>query len=158
LGAAFALLSKIAKRGNASFLAVLKKLGPSSRGIMSFPFPGFTLALDLALDKGVFAFLDEIDTLVAASGGRIYLAKDARNRERPSRRVISIFSAFAKSGGGSARKVASLRDCPIASGFDWILAYGNYQIAPCSWRLLGHWPRERAAFRQGGMADFPCGP
>jgi decaprenylphospho-beta-D-ribofuranose 2-oxidase len=45
---------------------------------MSFPFPGFTLALDLALDKGVFAFLDEIDTLVAASGGRKYLAKDAR--------------------------------------------------------------------------------
>jgi decaprenylphospho-beta-D-ribofuranose 2-oxidase len=72
------ILSKIAKRGNASFLAVLKKLGPSSRGIMSFPFPGFTLALDLALDKGVFAFLDEIDTLVAAFGGRIYLAKDAR--------------------------------------------------------------------------------
>lgn len=72
------ILDRIAKRGNASFLAVLKKLGPSSRGLMSFPSPGFTLALDLALDKGIFAFLDEIDALVAAASGRIYLAKDAR--------------------------------------------------------------------------------
>jgi FAD/FMN-containing dehydrogenase len=72
------ILDRIAKRGNASFLAVLKKLGPSSRGLLSFPSPGFTLALDLALDKGIFAFLDEIDALLSAAGGRIYLAKDAR--------------------------------------------------------------------------------
>ena len=72
------ILARTAKRGNASFLAVLKKFGSSSRGLLSFPSPGFTLALDLAIDKGVFAFLDEIDALVAAAGGRIYLAKDAR--------------------------------------------------------------------------------
>jgi decaprenylphospho-beta-D-ribofuranose 2-oxidase len=72
------ILDRVAQRGNASFLAVLKKLGPSSRGLMSFPSPGFTLALDLAVDKGIFAFLDEIDMLVATAGGRIYLAKDAR--------------------------------------------------------------------------------
>jgi decaprenylphospho-beta-D-ribofuranose 2-oxidase len=72
------ILERIAARGNASFLAVLKKLGPSSTGLMSFPRRGFTLALDFAIDKGIFVFLDEIDRLVAAAGGRIYLAKDAR--------------------------------------------------------------------------------
>ncbi|MGA2638061.1 FAD-binding oxidoreductase [Methylocella sp.] len=72
------ILSRFARRGNASFLAVLKKLGPAGRGLLSFPSPGFTLALDLAIDRGVFDFLDEIDKIVTAAGGRIYLAKDAR--------------------------------------------------------------------------------
>jgi decaprenylphospho-beta-D-ribofuranose 2-oxidase len=72
------ILDRISARGNASFLAVLKKLGPSSTGLMSFPSDGFTLALDFALDESVFTFLDDIDRLVAAAGGRIYLAKDAR--------------------------------------------------------------------------------
>jgi FAD/FMN-containing dehydrogenase len=72
------ILTRIAKWGNASFLAVLKKLGPASKGVLSFPAPGFTLALDLALNRGIFEFLDEIDRIVTAAGGRIYLAKDAR--------------------------------------------------------------------------------
>lgn len=72
------ILTLFARRGNASFLAVLKKLGPAGRGLLSFTAPGFTLALDLAIDEGVFAFLDEIDKIVVAAGGRIYLAKDAR--------------------------------------------------------------------------------
>jgi FAD/FMN-containing dehydrogenase len=72
------ILSRFARRGNASFLAVLKMLGQEGRGFLSFPVPGFTLALDLAMDSGVFDFLDEIDKIVAAVGGRIYLAKDAR--------------------------------------------------------------------------------
>ena len=72
------ILTRFARRGNASFLAVLKKLGAAGRGLLSFPSPGFTLALDLAIDRGVFEFLDEIDEIVTAAGGRIYLAKDAR--------------------------------------------------------------------------------
>ena len=71
------ILDRIAARGT-SFLAVLKKLGPSSAGLMSFPSEGFTLALDFTLDKDIFVFLDEIDSLIRAAGGRIYLAKDAR--------------------------------------------------------------------------------
>jgi len=70
------MLGRIAKRGDASFLAVLKKLGPSD-GVLSFPFPGYTLALDFPMRPGLLAFLDELDRLVVGAGGRLYLAKDA---------------------------------------------------------------------------------
>lgn len=71
------MLDRIAVRGNASFLTVLKKLGPSS-GILSFPSPGYTLALDFPVTPGALDFLDELDRLVVAAQGRLYLAKDAR--------------------------------------------------------------------------------
>ncbi len=71
------MLDRITRRGDASFLAVLKKLGPAE-GLLSFPFPGYTLALDLPLSPGLLEFLDELDKLVVDAGGRLYLAKDAR--------------------------------------------------------------------------------
>lgn len=71
------ILSRIAARGGASFLAVLKKLGRSN-GLLSFPLPGYTLALDFPFTPGLLDFLDELDRLVVAAGGKLYLAKDAR--------------------------------------------------------------------------------
>jgi FAD/FMN-containing dehydrogenase len=73
------LLGRIARRGTASFLAVLKKLG-GSNGLLSFPRPGWTLALDFPIDHGLFDFLNELDDVVVAAGGRLYLAKDARQQ------------------------------------------------------------------------------
>ncbi|MEW6756273.1 MAG: FAD-binding oxidoreductase [Candidatus Latescibacterota bacterium] len=71
------VLGRIAARGAASFLAVLKTLGPE-RGLLSFPMPGYTLALDIPLrDGGVIPFLRDLNRTVIRAGGRSYLAKDA---------------------------------------------------------------------------------
>jgi FAD/FMN-containing dehydrogenase len=75
-----AMLQAIAQSGNGSFLAVLKTFGNRMpRGLLSFPRPGVTLALDFpnggAATEELFGRLDAI---VREAGGRIYLAKDAR--------------------------------------------------------------------------------
>lgn len=72
------IVSKISDEGHASFLAVLKRLGAESGGLLSFPKPGWTLTLDLPAGvDGLGRLLNELDVLVLGVGGRHYLAKDA---------------------------------------------------------------------------------
>lgn len=74
------ILERISRSGQGSFLVVLKTFGDvPSPGMLSFPRPGITLALDFSNNgPETFRLLDELDALVRQSGGVVYPAKDAR--------------------------------------------------------------------------------
>ena len=71
------LLEIIAERRQASFLAVLKRMGSGRAGMLSFPRPGYTLALDFPAKTGVEDLYTRLVKVTRDFGGRVYLAKDA---------------------------------------------------------------------------------
>ena len=72
------LLRKITEARCASFLAVLKRSGAASPGMLSYLYPGYTLALDFPhTGEKLRRLLRELDAVVLDHGGRLYLAKDA---------------------------------------------------------------------------------
>lgn len=75
-----ALLDTIAKHGQGSFLAVLKTFGSMpSLGMLSFPRPGTTLALDFP-NRGndTLRLLEHLDAIIREASGALYPGKDAR--------------------------------------------------------------------------------
>lgn len=74
-------LLRIAREtGTVSFLSVLKTFGDlPSPGILSFPRPGITLAMDVRqTGQKTLDTLDRFDDIILAHGGRLYPAKDGR--------------------------------------------------------------------------------
>ena len=71
------LLDAISLARAASFLAVIKRLGPQRAGFLSFPMLGYTLAVDFPNGPGVAPLYATLARIVRDHGGRIYLAKDA---------------------------------------------------------------------------------
>jgi FAD/FMN-containing dehydrogenase len=90
------LIERISLAGGGSFLAVLKQFGSlPSRGMLSFPRAGTTLALDFP-NRGATTFdlLDKLDELVFEAGGAVYPAKDARMSGHHFRQSFPRWEAF----------------------------------------------------------------
>src|SRR5262249_30879163 len=79
-GALAEMIDAIAHSGQGSFLAVLKNFGDlASPGLLSFPRPGATLALDFPnTGAPTTALLDRLEAIAMAAGRALYPAKDAR--------------------------------------------------------------------------------
>ncbi len=75
-----AMLKEIARSGDGSFLAVLKTFGNRQPvGMLSFPQPGVTLALDFPNHGDrTHKLFERLDAVVREAKGRLYPAKDAR--------------------------------------------------------------------------------
>ena len=102
------LLAATADAGQGSCLAVLKRCGTiASPGLLSFPMPGTSLALDFpqspSLDRDLFPRLDAI---VRQARGRLYPAKDAH-----------MSGADFRSAYPAWEKVEALRDPALNSRF-----------------------------------------
>lgn len=92
------ILTRISASGLASFLSVMKTMGAMPPvGMLSFPAPGVTLALDFpARHARLFPMLEELDEIVAEAGGRLYPAKDARMSGRHFRLFYPRHEEFKK--------------------------------------------------------------
>jgi FAD/FMN-containing dehydrogenase len=88
------LLQATSQTGQGSFLAVLKRLGGRASGGFSFPFEGYTLALDMPVTRAALDLLERLDAIVIARGGRFYLAKDARMSGQTLRSADDRVPAF----------------------------------------------------------------
>jgi decaprenylphospho-beta-D-ribofuranose 2-oxidase len=72
------LLEEIVASKMGSFLSVLKTSGASTPGLLSYLYPGHTLALDFPyIGPALRGVLDRLDKILLKHGGRLYLAKDA---------------------------------------------------------------------------------
>lgn len=82
------LLRLITRSRLGSTVAAIKPL-LNSRGTLSFPMDGVTLAVDFMIQGRLWKFLDTLDKIVVASKGRVYLAKDARLPSDKFRKMYS---------------------------------------------------------------------
>ena len=81
--------------GGVSPVAVVKDCGAQGRGMLSFPMPGITVALDLPFRPGrTQAVVDALNRVVIDAGGRVYLTKDALTRPEDLRRMEPRLDAF----------------------------------------------------------------
>jgi L-gulonolactone oxidase len=92
------MLRVIAASGQASFLAVLKTFGDlPSPGVLSFPRPGATLALDFPFrGETTLNLMARLDAMVREANGALYPAKDGRMSREMFRQSFPRWEQFLK--------------------------------------------------------------
>lgn len=71
-----AFLERLTTLGAASFLCVIKDCGEEGEGLLSFPKPGTSIAVDIPVRRDTAEVVRQLNELVIPAGGRVYLAKD----------------------------------------------------------------------------------
>ena len=96
-GAIRTILERVGASRETPALTVLKRFGPiASPGLLSFPRPGLTLAIDLAFrGRSTLQLLDQLDREVREVGGAVYPAKDARMSSESFRAFFPAWKRFA---------------------------------------------------------------
>ena len=91
------IFKEITTSGLSSFLVVLKTFGYiESPGMLSFPRPGITLAIDFRMTNKTLALLDSLDKYIIELGGRLYPAKDARMKPEHFKQFYPNWREFAQ--------------------------------------------------------------
>ncbi len=94
-GPARRFLDLFTKAGGMAFLCVIKDCGPEGKGMLSFPRPGISIAMDFPVHPTkTQPFVDRLNELVIGEGGRIYLTKDTFTREEHFHAMEPRLAAF----------------------------------------------------------------
>jgi FAD/FMN-containing dehydrogenase len=94
-GPARRFLDLFTSAGGMGFLCVIKDCGAEGKGMLSFPRPGISIAIDFPIHlQKTQALVDRLNELVIAEGGRIYLTKDAFTRGEHFRAMEPRLDAF----------------------------------------------------------------
>jgi FAD/FMN-containing dehydrogenase len=90
------ILDRVSSSREVPALGVLKRFGTlRSPGLLSFPRPGLTLAIDLAFrGPSTLELLEELDAVVREAGGAVYPAKDARMSGESFRAFFPAWERF----------------------------------------------------------------
>lgn len=90
-------LEALVDSGAASFLCVIKDCGEEGEGVLSFPLPGISIAVDIPMRANTQQLIDSLNQQVLEAGGRIYLAKDTLTRAEDFKAMeprLEIFQAI----------------------------------------------------------------
>jgi FAD/FMN-containing dehydrogenase len=109
------VFSALERAGGAPFLCVLKDFHSEGKGTLSFPKPGLSIALDMPIEGArTQRVVDALNDVVAAEGGRVYLAKDALTRPEHFRAMEPRFERWSDvrrkwDPNGALRSALSIR-------------------------------------------------
>jgi FAD/FMN-containing dehydrogenase len=95
-GATRRFLEVMTAAGGASFLCVIKDCGDQGEGLLSFPMPGVSVAVDLPVRRDTQRVIDALATATIAEGGRVYLAKDGFVRREDFARLEPRLAEFTR--------------------------------------------------------------